>query len=85
MFIILIGTGVIILGLVGSFLIQNQRDIYGKALSLAASGNFLDARAMIRDRLDLSPGDSRGHLVLAKIYSLEGDFLNEAVHLEKIL
>jgi tetratricopeptide (TPR) repeat protein len=84
-YIILIGTGIIVLGLVGSFLLQNQRDIYGKALSLAATGNYLDARAIVRDRLDLSPGDTRAHLVLAKIYSMENDFLNEATHLEKIL
>jgi tetratricopeptide (TPR) repeat protein len=84
-FIILVGTGVIILGLVGAFVLQNQRDIYGKALSLAATGNYLDARAIIRDKLDGSPGDTRAHLVLAKIYAMESDYLNEARHLEKIL
>ncbi|WCL48113.1 restriction endonuclease [Leptospira sp. GIMC2001] len=84
-FVILIGTGIIILGLVGTFVLQSQRDIYGKALSLAASGSFIDARALIRDKLDGSPGDTRSHLVLAKIYAMEGDSLNEANHLSKIL
>lgn len=84
-FIILVGTGIIILGLVGTFVLQTQRDIYGKALSLAAMGNFVDSRAIIRDKLDGSPGDTRAHMVLAKIYSMESDFLNEAKHLERIL
>lgn len=85
LFIILAGTGIIILGLVGTYVLQTKRDIYGKALALAVTGNFLDARAIIRDRLDGSPGDTRAHLVLAKIYSMESDFLNEAKHLEKVL
>ncbi|MCC5813784.1 MAG: restriction endonuclease [Leptospira sp.] len=85
LFVILVGTGIIIIALVGTYFIQSQRDIYGRALSLAATGNFVDARAMIRDRLDGAPGDTRAHLVLSKIYSMESDHLNEAKHLERIL
>lgn len=85
LFVIIVGTGIIILALVGTYILQNQRDIYGRALSLAATGNFIDARALIRERLDFAPSDTRAHLVLAKIYSMESDFLNEARHLEKIL
>lgn len=84
-FVILVGTGIIILALVGTYFLQTQRDIYGQALSLAAMGNFVDGRAIIRNKLDGSPGDTRAHLVLARIYSMESDYLNEAKHLERIL
>lgn len=47
-------------------------------------GNYVDARVMIRDILDNSPSNVRAHYVIAKIYAMEGDTINEARHLEKI-
>lgn len=83
-FVIVIGIAAVILGTLAFYFFQTQRDVYAKALSLAALGNYLEARALIRERLDLSPGDVKGHYVLSKIYSMESDFENEARHLAQI-
>ncbi len=63
---------------------ESKKDVSEKALALAAMGNFLDARAMVRDHLESSPGNVKSLFVMAKIYSMEGDFLSEANYLEKI-
>lgn len=65
-------------------MIQTKKDSYEKALALAALGNYVDARVIIRDILDNSPSNVRAHYVIAKIYAMEGDTVNEARHLEKI-
>ncbi|EKS00443.1 tetratricopeptide repeat protein, partial [Leptospira mayottensis 200901122] len=83
-FVILVAIGIILIVASGSFLIQTKKDAYEKALALAAMGNYVDARVMIRDILDNSPSNVRAHYVIAKIYAMEGDTINEARHLEKI-
>lgn len=83
-FIILVAIGIILIVASGSFLIQTKKDSYEKALALAALGNYVDARVIIRDILDNSPSNVRAHYVIAKIYAMEGDTVNEARHLEKI-
>ncbi|EMO43109.1 restriction endonuclease [Leptospira noguchii] len=83
-FIILVAIGIILIVASGSFLIQTKKDSYEKALALAAMGNYVDARVIIRDILDNSPSNVRAHYVIAKIYAMEGDTINEARHLEKI-
>ncbi|TGL63958.1 restriction endonuclease [Leptospira ognonensis] len=83
-FFIVVGAGVIILGFLVTFIITQNRDGYAKALTLAAMGNFLDARAIVRDKLEEDHQNPYGHYVMAKIYSMENDPLNEAKHLEII-
>ncbi|MDV6236811.1 tetratricopeptide repeat protein [Leptospira ellisii] len=83
-FVILVAIGIILIVAFGSFLIQTKKDAFEKALALAAMGNYVDARVMIRDILDSSPSNVRAHYVIAKIYAMEGDTVNEARHLEKI-
>ncbi|MBW0432211.1 tetratricopeptide repeat protein [Leptospira yasudae] len=83
-FVILVAIGIILIVAFGSFLIQTKKDAYEKALALAAMGNYVDARVIIRDILDSSPSNVRAHYVIAKIYAMEGDTTNEARHLEKI-
>ncbi len=78
------GAGVIILGFLVTFIVTQNRDGYAKALSLAAMGNFVDARAIVRDKLEEDHQNPQGHYVMAKIYSMENDPLNEAKHLEYI-
>lgn len=78
------GAAVIILGFLVTFIITQNRDGYAKALTLAAMGNFLDARAIVRDKLEDDHQNPYGHYVMAKIYSMENDPLNEAKHLEVI-
>ena len=69
---------------VSAVFFQTKKDLFEKALALAAMGNYLDARGMVRGHLEGSPGDAKGHFVMSKIYSMEGDFLHEAQHLDKI-
>ncbi|PJZ53238.1 tetratricopeptide repeat protein [Leptospira adleri] len=83
-FVILVAIGIILIVAFGSFLIQTKKDAFEKALALAAMGNYVDARVIIRDILDNSPSNVRAHYVIAKIYAMEGDTTNEARHLEKI-
>ncbi|MDZ4726152.1 MAG: restriction endonuclease [Leptospira sp.] len=83
-FFIIVGAGIIILGFLVTFIIAQKRDGYSKALTLAAMGNFIDARSIVRERLEEDHQNPYGHYVMAKIYSMENDPLNEAKHLEII-
>ncbi|EPG75029.1 restriction endonuclease [Leptospira fainei serovar Hurstbridge str. BUT 6] len=83
-FVILIAAGIILIVAAGSFLIQSKKDSFEKALALAAMGNYVDSRILIRDILDANPSNVRAHYIMAKIYAMEGDHVNEARHLEKI-
>lgn len=67
------------------FLYESRSGVTEKALGLAAVGKYPDARALIRDQLDLYPEDINLLFLMAKIYQMEGDFLNEASFLEKIV
>lgn len=83
-FFIFVGAAVIMLGFLLTFVIGQRRDSYAKALSLATLGNFLDARALVREKLEEDHQNPYGHYVMAKIYAMENDPLNEAKHLEII-
>ncbi len=74
----------IILGFLVTFIISQKRDGYAKALSLAAMGNYIDARSLVREKLEEDHQNPYGHYVMGKIYSMENDPLNEAKHLEII-
>lgn len=67
------------------FLYESRSGVAEKALGLAAVGKYHDARALIRDQLDLYPEDVNLLFLMSKIYQMEGDFLNEATFLEKII
>jgi tetratricopeptide (TPR) repeat protein len=83
-FFIAVGAGFIVLGFLITFIISQKRDGYAKALSLAAMGNYVDARAIVRDKLEEDHQNPYGHYVMSKIYSMENDPMNEAKHLEII-
>ncbi|TGK64756.1 restriction endonuclease [Leptospira wolffii] len=83
-FVILIAAGIILIVAAGSFLIQSKKDAFEKALALAAMGNYVESRILIRDILDANPSNVKAHFIMAKIYAMEGDYINEARHLEKI-
>ncbi|MBE7410831.1 MAG: restriction endonuclease [Leptospiraceae bacterium] len=83
-FFVIIAVAVILLFAAFFLFFESKKDITEKALALAAIGNFLDARAMVRDHLESSPGSVKSLYVMAKIYSMEGDYLSEASYLEKI-
>ncbi|MFN3603683.1 MAG: tetratricopeptide repeat protein [Leptonema sp. (in: bacteria)] len=58
-----------------------RKDPIEKALKLAKEGNFLDARALIRSKLEKDPHNPKYHYVMANIYKEEGDEENYIQHL----
>ncbi|MCB1157134.1 MAG: restriction endonuclease [Leptospiraceae bacterium] len=67
------------------FYIQNSRsNISERALALAAMGNFLDAKAMVRGILEREPDNSQILFLMSKIHSIEKDYEGEAHFLEKL-
>jgi tetratricopeptide (TPR) repeat protein len=67
------------------FLFESKSGVAEKALGIAALGRYTDARAMIRDQLDLNSEDLHLLYLMAKIYQMEGDSINESQFLEKIV
>ncbi len=67
------------------FLFETRSSVTDKALSIAALGNYAEAKAMVRDQLDLEPDDVQLLFLMSRIYKLEGDHLSEAEYLERIV
>lgn len=76
--------GVIAVGGAIYLFFDSKSNVSEKALALAAMGNFLDAKALIRDKLEAEPENTHFLYLMSRIYSMEKDFLNEANFLEKI-
>lgn len=73
-----------ILGVIYFIFFGTKANIVEKALALAAMGNFIDAKATLRDQLDLEPNDHKLLYTFSKIYAMENDLLNEVSYLEKV-
>lgn len=58
-----------------------RKDPLEKAMELAKQGNFLDARAIVRSKLEKEPHNPKYHYVMANIYKEEGDEDNYIHHL----
>lgn len=67
------------------FFYETRGGLREKALGLAAMGKAMDAKALVRDQLDLAPDDPQILHLMSKIYGMEGDLLNEAAYLEKVV
>ncbi len=79
-------SGLIIAAVVVYIMFFTDRgDMYERALGAAARGDYTDARAMVRTRLDRDPDNPRAHYFLARIYGMEGDRSNELSHLIEVL
>ncbi|MCS7204703.1 MAG: tetratricopeptide repeat protein [Leptospiraceae bacterium] len=61
-----------------------RKDVVEKALSLAREGNYLDARALIRSKLERDPENPKYHYTMALIYEMEGDEENAIQHYEQL-
>ncbi len=61
-----------------------KKDIIEKALELAKNGSYLDARALIRNKLEKDPQNPKYHYAMAKIYELEMDEENYINHLKEL-
>ena len=82
----LLGSGLLglTLGLIYYFFIYDQGSVFEKALRLAEAGNYIDARGIIRSRIEREPDNVKGHYYLARIYQIEGNELQELEHLNEI-
>lgn len=72
------------LGALYYFTIYDRGSVYDRALSLAKSGNYMDARALIRSRVERNPDDVRAHYFMSRIYAEEGNEDQELDHLKQI-
>ncbi len=71
------------IGLYFSFF-GTKANLTEKALALAAMGNLIDAKGIIRDQLDLYPDDAKLLFTFSRLYSMENDIESEAAYLERI-
>ncbi|GIX41294.1 MAG: restriction endonuclease [Leptospiraceae bacterium] len=66
------------------YFFSTRKDVIERALELADEGNFLDARALIRSRLEKDPQNPKYHYAMALIYKKEGDEDNYINHLKEL-
>lgn len=67
------------------FFLVDRGDIFERAMTIAARGNYADARGMLRGKLDREPDNPVLHYQMSRIYGLEGDTKNELYHLHEII
>lgn len=72
-------------GLIYYFFLADRGDVYERAMAAAARGDYMDARAMIRSRIDRDSGNPRPHYFMSRIYAMEGDRESELSHLNEVL
>ena len=70
----------------GFFARLGHRDsnVYKEAMDMAESGNFIDARGLLRKCLDQNPSDFSAHYYMSRIYSIEGNAEQELYHLTEL-
>lgn len=78
--------GALVVAAVAAFLVlrTDRKDVYQRALNMAAEGNFVDARGLIRARIESQPDNPLGHFTMAKVYALEGKTAEEKQHLLQV-
>jgi tetratricopeptide (TPR) repeat protein len=78
--------GALVIAAVAAFLVlrTDRKDVYQRALNMAAEGNFVDARGLIRARIESQPDNPLGHFTMARIYALEGKTGDEKQHLLQV-
>ncbi|MBL8021556.1 MAG: restriction endonuclease [Leptospirales bacterium] len=63
---------------------SERRDVYQRALNLAAQGHFVDARGLIRAKIEADTDNAVGHYTMARVYALEGKTEEEKAHLIEV-
>lgn len=66
------------------FAVFDRGNVFDRALALARNGSYMDARALIRSRIERDPDDPRGQYYMSRIYALEGNEDQELEHLKEI-
>lgn len=64
--------------------LRDRGGLLDRALELAARGAYVDARAIVRPRIDRDPEDVQAHYVMSRIYAQEGNAHQELEHLREI-
>ena len=71
MVIVSVIIGLAIAGVAAYYLLfTDRRDVYERALNMAAEGHFVDARGLIRAKIEGHPDNSIGHYTMARVYAL---------------
>lgn len=66
------------------FLFYDRGSVYERALALAKRGAYMDARSIIRPRVDRDPDDPRPHYYMSRVYAMEGNTDQELAHLREL-
>ena len=64
--------------------LKGNKNVYAEAIQMAEKGKFVDARGLLRSRLDQNPNDSLAHYHISRIYSMEGNIAQELHHLAEL-
>ena len=66
------------------FFVLERGNVFYRAFALARAGNYVDARAILRSKVELESDNPRGHYYMSRIYSMEGNEEQELEHLLKV-
>ncbi len=75
----------LIAGVIYFYFFVDDKGPYERAMDLANRGNFTDARAIIRTRIDRDPANVTAHYNMAQIYAMEKSPAGEIQHLMEIV
>lgn len=64
--------------------LRDRGGLLERALELAQKGAYVDARTIVRPRLDRDPDDIQAHYVMSRIYAFEGNTHQELEHLREV-
>lgn len=74
----------VVVGMLYYFAVFDRGSVFERALTLAKNGAYMDARALIRSKIDRDPDDPRGQFYMSRIYSIEGNEDQELEHLNEL-
>ena len=74
----------VVIALIYFYLSRSSMNSLDIALEKAAAGEFVDARGMIRSRLNRDPDDFQAHYTMSRIYGIEKKIEDELQHLKEI-
>ena len=64
--------------------LKDSSNVYQEAMQLIDKGKLIDARGLLRSRLDQNPNDPLAHYHISRIYSIEGNTEQELHHLTEL-
>lgn len=64
--------------------LKDSTNIYQEAMQMVDKGKYVDARGLLRSRLNKNPHDALAHFYLSKTYNIEGNDEQELHHLREL-